>query len=78
MAPALDAERNELAEMGRPLDGAALEAELLRGGVIVDRGMQIIALRMQHLVRRPPWPDQLGIALLDFGVEHAQSHEISP
>ena len=49
IAPYGVAERRELAEVRGPLDGAAFETELLRGGVIVNRGVAIVVLHRQHL-----------------------------
>ena len=36
LAPDFLAQRRELAEMGWPLDGAALKSQSLRGGIVVD------------------------------------------
>ena len=58
LAPDPLAQRRELAEMGRPLDGAALKAELLRGRIVVDRGVGVVDLRVKHLLRAAPRPHQ--------------------
>jgi hypothetical protein len=63
LAPDPLAQWRELAEMGRSFDGAALKPELLGGGVVVDRGMGIIDLGMEHLLRAAPWPDEQIVAL---------------
>src|SRR5262249_17916620 len=63
------AKRPELAEMGGAFDGAALEAELLRGRIVMDRGMRVVGLRMQHLFWLAPGSVQRAIAFGDFGVE---------
>jgi len=62
--------------MCRTLDGAALEAELLRGRVIVDRRMRIVSLRLQHLARLAPRPDQRLGGLGDLGVECVGGHDV--
>ena len=54
LAPDPLAQRRELAEMGRALDGAALKAELLRGRIVVDRGVGVVDLRVKHLLRAAP------------------------
>ena len=76
LSPQPRAERRELAEMRRPLDGAALEAELLRGGIVVDGGMRVVNLRVQHLARLAPRPDQGLGGLGDLGVECVCSHGV--
>src|SRR5437660_5924878 len=69
LAPDALTQRRELAEMGGALDGAALEAEFLRGRVVMDRRVGIVGLRMQHLLRRAPWSLQHAVAVGNFGVE---------
>ena len=54
LSPQPFAQRRKLAEIRRPLDGAALKSQFLRGGVVVNLGMGIVNLGMQHLVRPPP------------------------
>ena len=66
LAPDPLAQRRELAEMGRPFDGAALKPELLGGRVVMDRGMGIVDLGVEHLLRAPPWPDEQIVALQDL------------
>src|SRR5882672_10775363 len=39
LAPDPFAQRRELAEMGRPFDGATLKSQLLRRHVVMDRGV---------------------------------------
>ena len=58
LAPDPLAQRRELAEMGRALDGAALKAELLRGRIVVDRGVGVVDLRVKHLLRAAPRPHE--------------------
>ena len=69
LAPDPFAQWRELAEMGRAFDGAALKAELLRGGIVMDRGVGVVDLGMQHLRRAPPRPDEHVAALQNFGRE---------
>jgi hypothetical protein len=57
-APQPLAERRELAEMRRSLDGAALEAELLRRGIVMNRRVGIVDLRIEHLARLSPRTNQ--------------------
>ena len=47
-------QRRELAEVGRPLDGAAAEPQLLRGGIVVDGRMVVVGLRLEHVGRLAP------------------------
>ena len=54
IAPDAGAQRRELAEMRRPFDGAALKSQFLRRRIVVNRGMGIVDLRVQHLMRPPP------------------------
>ena len=68
-APDPLAQRRELAEMGRPFDGAALKSELLGGRVVMDRGMGIVDLGVEHLLRAAPWPDEQIVALQDLRCE---------
>src|SRR5205085_11499970 len=63
------AQRRELAEMGRAFDGAALKAQLLRGGVVMDRGVGVVSLRMQHLLGPPPRSGELAVGLRDLDIE---------
>ena len=56
LAPQRIGERIELAEMSRPLDRPAPEPQLAGRVVIMDRRVPVIALRIQHLPRRTPWP----------------------
>ena len=76
LSPQPRAQRCELAEMRRAFDGAALEAELLRGGIVVDRGVRVIDLRVQHLTRLAPRPDQRPGRLCDLGIERFCSHGV--
>src|ERR1700733_10873486 len=52
------AKRSKLAEVGRPFDRAALEPEFLRRGIIVNRGVRVVDLGIEHLMRPAPWPDE--------------------
>src|SRR5207244_6057202 len=69
LAPDALTQRRELAEMGGALDGAALEAEFLRGRVVMDRRVGIVGLCMQHLLRLPPRSSEHAVAVGNFGVE---------
>ena len=69
LAPDALAQRRELAEMGRAFDGAALEPELLRGRIVVDRGMGVVDLRVEHLLRAAPRPGEHIVALQYLGVK---------
>ena len=64
-SPQRDAQRSELAEVRGPLDRAALEAEFLRGLVVVDRGVIVVLLRGQHLPRHAQRSDQFRTGVLD-------------
>jgi len=46
-----------------PAFRAALETELLRGG-IVDRSMRVAGLRLQPLARPAPWPTRVSAVSL--------------
>jgi hypothetical protein len=63
--PERDTQRRELAEVRRPLDRAALEAEFLGGLVVVDRSVIVVLLRGEHLPRDAQRPDQLGAGVLN-------------
>ena len=52
VAPELDAERVELAEVGRSLDRRAGQPERRRGVAVVDAGVPVVRLVLQHLDRR--------------------------
>ena len=69
VAPDPLAQRHELAEMGRAFDRAALEAELLSGRIVVDRGVGVVDLRVEHLLRAAPRPHQQIAALQYLGRE---------
>ncbi|MGY4421656.1 hypothetical protein ACVWY2_004105 [Bradyrhizobium sp. JR6.1] len=56
----------ELAEMGRSLDRAAAEAELLRGCIVVNRGVGVVGLGLKHLLRAAPGTHQQIAVLHDF------------
>ena len=58
LAPLLDGERVELAEVGRPLDRRTGQAELGGGLVVVDARVAGVLLFGQHLRRHPQRPDQ--------------------
>jgi hypothetical protein len=60
--------------MGRALDGAALKAELLRGGVVVNRGVD---LRMEHLLRAPPRPEKRVVVLRYVRIKRRRCHPLS-
>ena len=62
--PQRDAQRSELAEVRRTFNRAALEAELLRRRVVMDRRMAVVLLRREHLSRRAQWTDQLCAGVL--------------
>jgi hypothetical protein len=49
-------QRHELAEVRRPLDGRAGEAQALGHGVVVDRDVAVVRLGREHL----PWPAELA------------------
>ena len=74
LAPDPLAQRRELAEMGRALDGAALKAQLLRGCIVVDRGVGVVDLRVKHLLRAPPRPDEQIAAFQYLGRERRFRH----
>ena len=51
LAPHARAQRRELAEMRRPFDRPSLEAEFLRRRIVMNRGVGVIDLSIEHLVR---------------------------
>src|SRR4051794_1039185 len=68
--------------MGRAFDRAALKSQFLSGGIVVDRGVRIVDLRMKHLLRAAPRPDEHIAALQYFRPEcrfcHLQNFPGSP
>ena len=57
------AQRRELAEMGRAFDGAALKSKFLRGRIVVDRGVGVVDLCVEHLLGAPPRSREQIVAL---------------
>jgi hypothetical protein len=74
LAPQLRAQRRELAEMGRALDGRGLEAHLLRHRIVVDRDVTVVELRGEHLLRRSPRPDERLAVIANQRVESPCGH----
>jgi len=76
LAPHAFAQRRELTEMGGTFDGAALKAQFLRRGVVVNRRMGVVSLGVQHLLRLPPRSGEPIVALRDLDVEclHRRLH----
>src|ERR1700733_1750382 len=68
------AQRCKLAEVGRPFDRAALESQLLRCRIVVNRGVRVVDLRIEHLMRPAPWPDERSGGLRDDRFERFKSH----
>jgi hypothetical protein len=54
ISPQAHAQRSELAEMRRPFDRPSLKSQLLRRRIVVNGGVRIIDLGMEHLVRPAP------------------------
>ena len=71
VAPQALAQRIELAEMRRPLDGRGLESHFLRHRVVVDRDVTIVHLRGQYLLRRAPRSDQRFAVVGDCGIKRS-------
>jgi hypothetical protein len=71
VAPQAFAQRIELAEMRRSLDGRGLESDFLRHRVVVDRDVTIVHLRGQHLLRHAPRSDQRFAIVNNRGIERS-------
>ena len=77
LAPHARAQRRELAEMRRPFDRPSLEAEFLRRRIVMNRGVGVIDLSIEHLVRLAPRSDQEIRGFRDDRLERFPSHGIT-
>src|ERR1700723_3157371 len=68
------AKRSKLAEVGRPFDRAALKPQFLRRGIIMNRGVRVVDLGIEHLMRPAPWPDERIGSLRDDRFKRLRSH----
>ncbi len=64
LAPHARAQRRELAEMRRPFDRPSLEAEFLRRRIVMNRGVGVIDLSIEHLVPLAPRSGKSGVSVM--------------
>src|SRR6476661_5192441 len=64
--------------MRRPLDGASLKSQFLRRRIVVNGGMRIVDLGIEHLVWPAPWSGERIGSFRDHCLERSRGHEFPP